>query len=83
MFRISVKEVTTAKEMRQGEWRVIDKRPYTGVEVEKANSVWRSDEDEHKQLKEIYGYTSDVECVVENVTEVYTQEVDGINLKGS
>ena len=83
-YEITVKKITEREVVRRGEWRVIDKRPWTDDELqqERISSYYHNEQGvlSRAPLKEVLGYCPDV-CVTETVeTELLKQTVDDLDL---
>lgn len=73
-YKITVTKIEKLTVTRRGEWRVIDKRPYTQEEVTQFCAGADSTE-----IKEVMGYTPDREVVEENEIEMLSQVVEDLD----
>lgn len=82
MYEVVIKKITKEDVTEQGDWEIIEKRPYTDEEFSEANTRYQADDNTHLELKTIRGYTPDkvVEKTVEE--EVYRQKVENLDISG-
>ena len=76
MYKVTIEKMERKRQEVNGEWKVIDNRPYTKKEVN--DSAFP--DDLKGQLKEILGYTPTSEKFVKSEKEVYMQIVDNMDL---
>jgi len=43
MYEITINKIDQVEYEKEGDWKIIDERPYTDEEIEKANQNWQSD----------------------------------------
>jgi len=76
MYKITIEKIDKTNKMVQGEWGVIDKRPYTEEEAKKAYEF----KEFKGELKEVRGYRPNVEKTIETETTILTQTIDELDL---
>ena len=80
MYEVTVKKIEKVTRIVRGEYGVVECRPYTDEEVAKANSSWQASDEKVTATRDIMGYQPNKE-ITETVTrEIYTQEVEEIDL---
>lgn len=76
MFKITIEEIKTIEETEEGEYMVIDKRPYTAAEIgEQGNPEYYKD-----KLREIRGYAPNKTVSKKISIETFKQTVDELDL---
>lgn len=81
MYKIVITKVATAKEIRRGEWTVVENRPWTSAEIAAAAEAYVPKSFVEKTpTKAIYGYTPEREATVQTEIEVLKQTVDALDL---
>jgi len=76
-YKVVITEITEKEIVEQGDWCIVEKRPYTDDEL---NGI--GDPTYYSQhRKEIRGYAPDVTTIKEFSREVYTQNVDDLLLE--
>lgn len=78
MYQIVIKKIEKKTETSNGNWTIIDKRPYTEEELENVPPHNRSRYND--ELKEVYGYPPPHEKEVEREVKVLEQTVDELDL---
>ncbi len=78
MYKITIEKIETEKVTKQGEYGIIEKRPYTQEEMD---TSYHGFEQEANQLKEIRGYKPSYEVVREKTTQILEQTVDNLDVK--
>jgi hypothetical protein len=80
VYEIIVNKIEKATRTVQGDWCVVEQRPYTDAEVEKANREWRGNREKVTETRDIYGYAPPKTIQEELKRQVYRQEVDEVEL---
>tara|TARA_R110000772_G_scaffold5454_8_gene19535 strand:+ start:5390 stop:5650 length:261 start_codon:yes stop_codon:yes gene_type:complete len=75
MYKITIEEIKTATKVVRGDWKIIDKRPYT--KDESLHSHLPIDKGE---IKEVMGYTPNTEQEITTTTEVFSQTVATLSM---
>jgi len=76
MYKITIEKVTTKKEVVDGLWTIVDKRPYTEKEAHDAFEP----QEFAKELKEVRGYAPSREVTVTVEQTVLIQEVEELDI---
>lgn len=79
MYEIIIKKKETVNKTVNGDWKIIEKRPYTQKEYDDACNPFKSDPKE--LLKEIYGYTPPTVKSVEVETLLLHQFIENLDLR--
>jgi len=81
-YKIQITEIREETTTKEGEWAVIDTRPWTAEEVN--SQIMDQDTEsflENNPLKDIYGYTHERETTETVATEIFCQTTDELDLK--
>ena len=77
MFKIVISEHKEVKTKTRSAWKVVEQRPLTKKELEESTF----DESSYKtKLKDVYGYTPQIETTTIEEQEIYTQQVESLNI---
>lgn len=82
-YKIVITKVEDKITRKQGEWTVIEKRPWTQKEFnEETGRMYGTSEAflEKNPLKSVYGYTPEREVTVQEEVKVLEQTVEAIDL---
>jgi len=81
MYEIKIKRVTIVKKTVEGNWTIVDKRPYTQEEYNKACEPFQNLPDSTKELiKEVHGYAPPTEKEVSTETLILHQFVEDLDI---
>ena len=75
MYKVTIEKIETYTKVMPGEWCIVDTRPYTKEEAEKAYEYQFKNE-----LKEVRGYAPDVKKTIETNTRVLEQTINDLDL---
>mgnify|MGYP006921356619 CR=1 FL=1 len=70
-YKITITEVSEVTKTQRGHWTVVDKRPWTAVELEDAPAF----NQEAKSLKDVMGYAPDITVTQEISKDIFTQTI--------
>jgi len=76
-YTITIEETTAETKLVQGEWMVVEKRPYTKEESLDMSGLYNPENIGHKEVR---GYAPDREQEVVSTVKVYEQVVEDIDL---
>ena len=76
MYKITIEKIVTEKVTKQGEYGVIETRPYTVEEMKNVNNP----EDYKGAIKDVRGYKPSYETLREVKTTILEQTVENIDL---
>lgn len=76
MYKILIRKMETKTENVDGEWRIVDTRPFTREELNDTADLnyWKG------ETKEIMGYTPPTQKTIESDIIIYSQILDDIEL---
>ncbi len=74
-FKITITETRTAMKETQQKWVAVDTE-----EVEREHKFFAGDEEPRTRIKNVMGYAPSIEELVTTTTEIFTQEVQELDL---
>jgi len=81
-YKITITRIDERKTTKRGQWTVVDKRPWKEAELDK-DGVFSENREHFLQkepLKEVFGYTPDVEAAEVVTTTLLEQTVENLDL---
>ena len=77
MYKITIQKIETYEKVVQGDWTIVDERPYTDDELKESGIYSQASKN---QIKQVRGYAPDVKKTFTNEVKVLEQTVNDLDL---
>ena len=81
-YKIIITKIETKKVTKEGDYQIVDRRPWTDEEIDKTTKHYQSNDNflQNNPLKEVIGYAPSRESTEEKEIKVLEQTIENLDL---